>query len=206
MLELRARADAVLCGARTVDKGEVTLGTGGEKYRRARVQAGLAEHHLRVIVSGSASINPNAYIFTKRFSPILLITSGAAPKERLRKLEPKVDDIFVSRGRFVDFREALQWLAEKWEVRRLLCEGGGEVNAPLFAERLVDELHLTTAPVIFGGRTAPTLADGTGIPKLADAVRLRLKHREFIGSEIYSVYQVPRRGATRGERSGKNGS
>ena len=33
MMELRATADAVMSGARTVDSGEVSMGTGGEKYR-----------------------------------------------------------------------------------------------------------------------------------------------------------------------------
>src|SRR5881396_3432784 len=32
----------------------------------------------------------------------------------------------------LDFPAALRWLAKKWKVKRLLCEGGGEVNAGLF--------------------------------------------------------------------------
>jgi riboflavin-specific deaminase-like protein len=190
MLDLRAEADAVMCGARTVENGKVTLGSGGPKYRARRVAAGRAEHHLRVLVSGSASIDPAAHIFGARFSPILLLTSSAASSTRMEALRPNLADVFVSPGQTVDFRLALQWLRERWDVRRLLCEGGGEVNAPLFRERLVDELHLTIAPVIFGGRTAPTLADGAGIEKLAEAARLRLKRREQIGSELYCIYRL----------------
>src|SRR5215212_5801378 len=62
MLELRAEHHAVMSGARTVDLGEVTLGTGGDKYRTKRRKLGLKEEHIRVIVSGSGSINPKAYI------------------------------------------------------------------------------------------------------------------------------------------------
>jgi riboflavin biosynthesis pyrimidine reductase len=65
MMELRATADAVMSGARTVDSGEVSLGPGGEKYRRLRIRRGLSEYNLRVIVSGSGSIDPKAHIFTK---------------------------------------------------------------------------------------------------------------------------------------------
>src|SRR5215831_9647078 len=69
LYELRATADAILCGARTVEISNATLGTGGEKFRRWRIRKGLAEFPLRVIVSGSGSIDPAAEIFQKHFSP-----------------------------------------------------------------------------------------------------------------------------------------
>jgi 2,5-diamino-6-(ribosylamino)-4(3H)-pyrimidinone 5'-phosphate reductase len=190
MLELRTQADAVLSGARTVDLGDATLGPGGKKYRARRLEDGRAEFNLRVVASGRATIDPKARIFDHRFSPLILLTSSQAPKSRLAKL--RFDDVFVSPGPDLDFGLAFEWLREKWRVRRLLCEGGGELNAPLFRERLVDELHLTIAPVVFGGRTAPTLADGDGIESLADVTPLRLRHRELVGEEIYCIYRLAR--------------
>lgn len=62
---LRATADAVMCGARTVRDEGVTLDTGGTRYRRLRLTHGLAEHHLRVIVSGSGSLDPALPIFRR---------------------------------------------------------------------------------------------------------------------------------------------
>ena len=190
MMELRSRADAVMSGARTVDQENVDLGPGGKRYQKMRLENGLAEFNLRVIVSGSASVNPAAHIFTRRFSPILLLTTSTAPKKRLQALASRVDDIFLSPGPGLDFPKALEWLATKWKVKRLLCEGGGEVNAPLFRQKLVDELHLTISPVIFGGRDAPTLADGEGIARLTDATRLKLRSVEETGGELYCVYRV----------------
>src|SRR3954453_23140106 len=57
LLELRASADAVMAGARTVDLMALTLGPGPAKYRRLRLKHGLAEYNLRVVVSGSATLN-----------------------------------------------------------------------------------------------------------------------------------------------------
>src|SRR5216110_3450003 len=53
LLELRARADVVMAGARTVDLMPVNLGPGPAKYRRLRLKNGLAEYNLRVVVSGA---------------------------------------------------------------------------------------------------------------------------------------------------------
>lgn len=190
MMELRSRADAVMSGARTVDLGKVDLGPGGKKYQQQRLANGLAEYNLRVIASGSASLNPNAHIFRTRFSPILLLTTEAAPRARLKKLQSLVDGIFVSPGATIDFRAALAWLREKWKVNHLLCEGGGEINAPLLREKLADELYVTICPVIFGGRRAPTMADGAGISELAAATRVQLLKRELLGGELYCVFRL----------------
>ena len=190
MMELRSQADAVMSGARTLDRDKVDLGPGGKKYQQLRLERGLSEFNLRVIVSGSASISPQAHIFTKRFSPILLLTTSTAPKSRLKALTSLVDDIFVSPGPGLDFQAALEWLTEKWKVRRLLCEGGGEVNEPLFRQKLVDELYLTICPIIFGGRNAPTLADGEGIDHLNEAARFKLRKIEQVGSELFCIYRA----------------
>ena len=78
-------------------------------------------------------------------------------------------------GSEINFRAAFRWLRKKWRVKRLLCEGGGELNDALFRAGLVDELHLTICPKIFGGRRAPTIADGKGQAKLKLARRFRLQ-------------------------------
>jgi 2,5-diamino-6-(ribosylamino)-4(3H)-pyrimidinone 5'-phosphate reductase len=192
LLELRATADAVMSGARTVDLSPVSLGTGGAKYRQLRLKRGLAEYNLRIIVSGSGTINPDAVIFKKRFSPIIILTSGRAPKNKLKQLQSLADEVNVCGDKEIDFAEACRWLREKWNVKRLLCEGGGELNAALFQAGLVDEIHLTLCPVIFGGRNAPTLADGGGITHLADAARFKMKSLKRVGDELFLVYSVIR--------------
>lgn len=192
MLELRATADAVMSGARTVDLLPVKLGPGGPRYRRLRLKRGLAEYNLRIVVSGSATLNPHSEIFKHRFSPIIVLTTESAPRKKLRELERLADVVKICGEREVDFGQALRWLRSEWDVKRLLCEGGGEVNAGLFEAGLVDEIHLTLCPVIFGGRTAPTLADGKGFARLADAVRLRVKSQQRNQDEMFLVYQVVR--------------
>ena len=73
-------------------------------------------------------------------------------------------------------------------MKRLLCEGGGELNDALFRAGLVDELHLTICPLIFGGRDAPTIAGGIGVSKLEQSARLKLKSWKRRGHELFLVY------------------
>ena len=192
MMELRATADAVMCGARTIEVTGTILGNGGEKFRKLRLKRGLAEFPLRVIVSGSGSINPDAKIFKKRFSPIVILTTARISKTSLKNLRAVADEVKICGKTEVNLPAALRWLREKWNVRRLLCEGGGELHGALVHAGLLDELHLTICPKIFGGRNAPTMADGRGFESLADAARLKLKSRKRVGDELFLVYKVVR--------------
>jgi len=187
---LRATADAVMSGARTVDGESVDLGPGPVRFRRERLGRGLTEYNLRVIVSGSGSVHPRARIFRRRFSPILILTSARVSERRLRILRGLADDVFVSESEELDFVQALGWLRQRWKVKRLLCEGGGELNDALFRAGVVKQLHLTVCPLLLGGRSAPTAADGAGWVSLARATQCRLKSRRQVGDEQFLVYDV----------------
>jgi riboflavin-specific deaminase-like protein len=190
LLELRATADAVMAGARTVDLNPINLGPGPAKFRRRRTQSGLAEYNLRIIISGSGTLNPNAEVFKHRFSPIIILTTERATKTQLRRLRAVADEVRVCGHSEINFSAALRWLHAHWKVNRLLCEGGGELNDALFRAGLVNELHLTVCPNIFGGHRAPTIADGLGAACLALATSLELTSARRTGDEMFLVYRV----------------
>ena len=190
LLQLRATADAVMAGARTTDSNPINLGPGPAKYRRLRLRRGLAEYNLRVIVSRSGTVNPNAEVFQRKFSPIIVLTTHRATTASLKELRAAATEVKICGAREINFRRALRWLRAKWGVQRLLCEGGGELNDAMFRAGLVSELHLTVCPKIFGGRSAPTIADGLGAGALARAIRLELKSPQRRGEEMYLVYRV----------------
>ncbi len=190
LLELRATADAVMAGARTVDLNAVNLGPGPAKYRRQRRRRGLKEYNLRVIVSRSGTVDPHAEVFRHRFSPILILTTRRAPAARLRQLRTLATEVRVCGMKEINFPSALRWLRAKWGIKRLLCEGGGELNDALFRAGLVNELHLTVCPRVFGGRSAPTIADGSGAGTLARSTRLELQSARRHGAELFLVYRV----------------
>ncbi len=193
LLELRATADAVMAGARTVDLMPVSLGTGGERYRKLRLKRGLAEYNLRIVASGSGTLNPDAAIFKRRFSPIIVLVTSRAAERNVRRLRDVADEVKVFGDKELDFRAAFEWLRQQHGVKRLLCEGGGEVNEGLFRADLVDEVHLTLCPLIFGGRGAPTMVDGRGVFEVSEAARLRLTSFRRFGHELFLIYRVVKR-------------
>jgi len=218
LLALRATVDAVMCGARTADLNDINLGPGPAQFRRLRLRRGLAEYNLRIVGSGSGSINPRAEIFSYRpftqpvatlspsdgvrdgvrgrrqreaepmASPIIVLTTQRMSASTRRRLQALGAELRICGRTEINFRAVLRWLRDRWGIQRLLCEGGGELNAALFRAGLVDELHLTVCPKIFGGRCAPTIADGLGFPALANAAQLTLKSARRTGDEMFLVY------------------
>jgi len=189
LFKLRARADAVMSGATTVGD-DVKLGPGEERFRRMRLKNGLAEYNLRIVVSGSSTISPQAEFFEYRHSPALVLTTERISSRKLRQLEAVADEVKVCGRNEVDFVTALCWLRQKWGVKRLLCEGGGKVNEALFRAGLVDEIYVTLCPLILGGREAPTLSDGLGFARLADAPAFALRSARRFGDELFLVYRA----------------
>jgi riboflavin biosynthesis pyrimidine reductase len=173
-----------MAGARTVDSAAINWVRVRPDSGELRLKNGLAGYNLRVIVSGSGSLNPARGSFQTPFLAHHHSHHRRASKAKLLQLQAIADEVKICGRREINFRAALRWLREKWGVKRLLCEGGGELNDALFRAGLVDELHLTICPKIFGGRHAPTIADGRGFEPLAAAAQFRLKSLRHVNESL----------------------
>ena len=187
LYELRATADAVMCGARTVEITGSILGAGGVRFQRQRLKHGLAEYNLRVIVTGSGSIDSCAPIFSQGQAPLIILTTERISQKKLNQLSRLATEVAIFGKMDLDLPAALRWLRKKWNVKRLLCEGGGELNDAMFRAGLVAEIHLTICPKIFGGSAAPTIADGLGLPKLALTKGFHFQSIKAINAELFTV-------------------
>ncbi len=202
LYRLREQADAILCGAATINAENADLGPRPGKTRsRGSARARLP---LRVVVSGSGRVDPTVRLFQRAFGPVIILATRRISKSRLCRLEGLAHTVKICGARQLDFPAALRWLRSEWNVRDLLCEGGSQVNAALLEADLVDEINLTLCPWIVGGREAPTIADGRGVADLADASNWRLDRARRFENELFLTYRRIRERAVKSSaRRGK---
>jgi riboflavin-specific deaminase-like protein len=190
LLEIRATADAVLVGKRTVERENMSIGLPNAALRAERVRRGQPPYPLRVIVTNSGRIDPGLGLFSKRFSPIHIFSTSRMPAA-IRAALAGSADVHLSQDRSVDLNEMLSFLRSVHGVKRLVCEGGPTLLRSLLERDLVDEMHITFCPLIFGGARAPTL---TGLPGgfFRASTKLRLVEHQVIGAEWFLHYRVRR--------------
>ncbi|HET9493124.1 MAG TPA: dihydrofolate reductase family protein [Chloroflexia bacterium] len=180
---LRASAGAIMVGGHTLLHEDPSLTVKPEHLRAERVARGLSENPIKVgIVShigdpaAGPSIRSDGKFLNAGPARAVLFTTEQTRPAQIARLTERGAEVYVVGERRVDLAEALR-LLKGMGVERLMVEGGGTLNAELLRLKLVDEIHLYIAPLIFGGATAPTLADGPGLPR-DEAIGLRLRRCE----------------------------
>lgn len=104
---------------------------------------------------------------------LICIVSERAPADYLTMLRAKGISYIVSGKRSVDLTKAVQLLRKCFGIKRLLLEGGGNINGAFLEANLIDELSVLLVPGIDGRRDIPTVFDGVN-PRLKRAARARL--------------------------------
>ncbi len=188
LVEIRARCDAVLVSAKTLAADNMSMGLPDAALRAARTARGQHEYPLRVLLTNSGRIDPTLRLFTKTFSPIVIFSTARMPARTRAALAAKAD-VWLHESPSVNLAAMLATLRTDYGVKRLVCEGGAQIFRALLTAGLVDELHATLCPRIFGGEKAPTL---TGLPGAFHpaSVPLTLKKMEVIGGECFLRYRV----------------
>ena len=152
---LRHAHDAILVGVNTVllDDPELSArAPGSDRRQPIRV---VLDSHLRTPpqarVLGPRTILASTHEGTFAGAEVLQVP---ADEEGRVSLEPLLDEL----GRR--------------EVLSLLVEGGAETHASFFAAGLVDKVYAYIAPIVIGGRGAPSPVAGAGFGHLAEALKL----------------------------------
>ena len=188
LLRQRSLGDAVLIGRSTLQNDNVRLGLPDPQMRAEREARGQAPYPLRVIVSNEGRIDPALNIFQTDFSRIVIFSTTRMPRKFQVALREKAT-LRLSDAPAVNLAWMLQQLGSEYGVRRVACEGGAELFRGLLELQLVDQLNLTIAPYIFGGKTAPTLT-GRGTAFLPASVRCSLVEMRTVGDECFVQYRL----------------
>jgi 2,5-diamino-6-(ribosylamino)-4(3H)-pyrimidinone 5'-phosphate reductase len=173
--KLRASVDAIVVGISTIlaDNPQLTV----------RLVKG--KNPARVIVDSRGRIPLDSQIVSTadKVNTIVAVTDRA-PEEKILKLRDMGAKVLViSEGKkgqsaAVPHGVNLKLLFHKLEkmgLKKILVEGGGELNWSLLRLGIVDEMTVTIAPKIAGGRLATTLVEGDGFDEIAQGIQLQLK-------------------------------
>ena len=174
--QLRADADAVLVGGKTLLGELPKLTVKSEALREARVKRGVTPNPIKVGVVTSADIPLESDFIKAGPARAVIFTTSRTSISQLETLRANGVEVFVDDMPRVDLQKMMETLGELG-VKRLMVEGGGTINFELLRLGLVDELMIYIAPMIFGGDNAPTLASGFGLVR-NDAIAMKLKNVE----------------------------
>ncbi|HEX4352688.1 MAG TPA: dihydrofolate reductase family protein, partial [Polyangiales bacterium] len=191
MAMLRACADAVIVGAGTFRKAPGHLWSAESIFpdaapllSEARTQLGLTPRPLVVIVTRSGAIDPNHPAL-----PDAMIATSPAGATVLRDSMPKSTRIIAYEGDDVVTQLVTQLRAE--HMPNLLTEGGPSLFAELIAAKLLDELFITSSPILFGRY------DNDGRKSLANGLDLAGQTFELLSLRRHASHLFLRYAVTR---------
>ena len=162
--ELRASADAVLVGGRTLLDEQPKLTVKSEALREMRIKQRRSPNPIKVGVVTVADILKESDFIQTGDTRLVIFTTSQTSISKLAELRALGVEVFVDDAPRVDLNKMMLTL-KKLGVERVMVEGGGTINFELIQQGLVDELQIYVSPMIFGGANSPTPADGVGIPR-----------------------------------------
>jgi riboflavin biosynthesis pyrimidine reductase len=174
---LRASADAIMVGARTLQDAapqslwapESTYLDAKDLYAEYRIDVlHKSQFPLLVVVSGSGNLELNRAVFQTPGMRTIVITTPAGKEILTKAGAARLPSVQIhaldAKGGKLAPMAMLQLLYEQHGVRRLLHEGGPTLFGQFMAAKAVDELFLTLSPQVAGrtsGSMRPALVEGT---------------------------------------------
>ncbi|MHA1669860.1 MAG: dihydrofolate reductase family protein [Promethearchaeota archaeon] len=164
--KLRTEVKAILVGKGTIMKDNPKLHI---KYHDH-------DGYYRIIIDSNLKIpiKSNVISFNPKLYPTIICTTENVSKERSKLFESKGIKILKSgTGPTVDIVNLMPKLCNLG-IKVILLEGGGTLNWTFIKHDLVDEIRLTIAPWIVGGKNAISLVEGEGFSKMIESTKFSL--------------------------------
>ena len=180
---LRSSVDAIIIGISTVivDNPKLTV----------RLVKRHGTTPVRIIVDSIGRIPLDSKILksASKINTIVAVTKQASD-ERVDKIKSAGAIVIVAGTKTVDLKE-LFFILKKMGFNKILVEGGGELNWSILQLGIVNELMVTVAPRIVGGRTATTLVEGDGYDRISDGIKMELiKMSRQNNGEVVLYYKL----------------
>ena len=162
---LRDVCDGIVVGIDTVIADDPSLTT--------RLDGAVGKNPIRIVLDSRARMPLESKMLHDGQAPVIIITTNEADADKVYALE-KVGATVIqvnAKDGHVDIREAFAELGAR-QISSLLIEGGAKIVSSVIRENLADELMTFIAPILIGGKDAPSAFGALGVSHLADAVTL----------------------------------
>ncbi len=179
----RAEVDAVVVGIGTALADDPLL--------TARVP-GVSRQPRRVVFDSEARLPLDGkMVASVDEAPVTVIAGRAASRSAVDALHASGVEVIVVTGEneHSRVRAALSELGQRG-VSSLMLEGGSHLAGAFFDAGEIDELRMFVAPMLLGGRTAPSLIGGEGVERIADAVRPVHVSRQPVGDDLLTIARL----------------
>ena len=173
--EFRHEHDAILIGGNTAFVDDPGLSDRSGKARRRPL--------LRVVLDNRLRIQPDSKLVTTATDIPTIIFTNSDDAEKVAALRKCGVEVVESENGGRDLQGMLAELRNR-NIQSVLVEGGTEVAGAFCDAKLVDKVSLIAAPIIIGGRTAPSAIGGMGAISLAEAMKLTDITVERFGEDV----------------------
>lgn len=181
--KLRSTVDGIMIGISTV--------LGDDPMLNVRYSTTRKKNPTRIIIDSKARIPLNSRIIesSNKIQTIIAVTHNASSR-KIKEIQKKGAQVLVYGNGKVNLRNLFQQL-EKMGLKKIIVEGGGEINWSVLKLGLVNELVVTISPVVIGGRDAKTLVEGKGITNISDGIKMKLSNKIIQNkNEIVLFYKL----------------
>jgi 2,5-diamino-6-(ribosylamino)-4(3H)-pyrimidinone 5'-phosphate reductase len=181
--KLRSTVDGLMIGISTVLQDDPML--------NVRYSTTAKKNPTRIIIDSKARIPLNSRIIesSNKIQTIIAVTHDASSR-KIKELQKKGAQVLVYGNGKVNLRNLFKQL-EKMGLKKMIVEGGGEINWSVLKLGLVDELVVTISPVVIGGRDAITLVEGKGFTNISDGIKMELSNKIIQNkNEIVLFYKL----------------
>jgi len=165
--KLRSKVDAIVVGINTVliDNPMLTV-----RFIRRNNRS----CPTRIIIDSYGRIPLDSKILkTAGTIKTIIVVTKQASKDTIEKIKKLGAHVIIIGSKLINLKKLFNILY-KMGYRKILIEGGGELNWSCLHDGIVNELIITIAPIVLGGRNAITLVEGRGYSTISQGIKLKL--------------------------------